>query len=71
MRRIHLAGAVGAAVLSRCLELGWARRAKGSRVVSFSAVGEKAFRACFSLPEVHGLAANDRLQGDAPQAAHA
>jgi len=50
MRRSHLAGAVGAAVLSRCLNLGWARRAKGSRVVSFSAVGEKALRERFSLP---------------------
>lgn len=50
MRRHHLAGAVGAAVLSRCLDLGWARRAKGSRVVSFSPVGEKALRERFSLP---------------------
>jgi DNA-binding transcriptional ArsR family regulator len=50
MRRHHLAGAVGAAVLSRCLDLGWARRAKGSRVVSFSTAGEKALRERFSLP---------------------
>jgi DNA-binding transcriptional ArsR family regulator len=50
MRRNHLAGAVGAALLSRCLELGWARRAKGSRVVSFSAVGEKALRERFRVP---------------------
>ena len=50
MRRHHLAGAVGAALLSRCLALGWARRAKDSRVVSFSTDGEKALRAQFSLP---------------------
>ena len=50
MRRNHLAGAVGAAVLNRCLDLGWARRAKGSRVVNFTAGGEKAFRERFSLP---------------------
>jgi DNA-binding transcriptional ArsR family regulator len=50
MRRNHLAGAVGAAVLSACLELGWARRIKGSRVVSFSAAGEKALRERFSVP---------------------
>jgi DNA-binding transcriptional ArsR family regulator len=50
MRRHHLAGAVGAAVLSRCLESGWARRVKGSRVVSFSAGGERALRERFSLP---------------------
>jgi DNA-binding transcriptional ArsR family regulator len=49
MRRPHLAGALGAAVLDRCLDLGWARRAKGSRVVSFSAPGEKALRERFSL----------------------
>ena len=40
---------VGAALLARCLDLGWARRAKDSRVVSFSAAGEKALRARFSL----------------------
>lgn len=51
MRRNHLAGAVGAAVLNRCLDLGWARRAKGSRVVTFTAGGEKAFRDRFSLPK--------------------
>ena len=50
MRRHHLAGAVGAAVLSRCLESGWARRVKGSRVVSFSSGGERALRERFSLP---------------------
>jgi DNA-binding transcriptional ArsR family regulator len=50
MRRSHLAGAVGAAVLDRCLDMGWARRIKGSRVVSFSAAGEKVFREQFTLP---------------------
>src|SRR6185436_1736063 len=37
MRRHHLAGALGAAILGRCYDAGWARRVKGSRVVSFSA----------------------------------
>jgi DNA-binding transcriptional ArsR family regulator len=50
MRRHHLAGSVGAALLARCLDLGWARRAQDSRVVSFSPTGEKALRARFSLP---------------------
>jgi DNA-binding transcriptional ArsR family regulator len=50
VRRHHLAGAVGAAVLNRCLDSGWARRVKGSRVVSFSAGGERALRERFSLP---------------------
>jgi DNA-binding transcriptional ArsR family regulator len=47
VRRPHLAGALGAALLDRCLELGWARRAKGSRIVNFSAAGEAALRARF------------------------
>ena len=50
MRRHHLAGALGEALLDRCYALGWARRVKGSRVVSFSAWGEAAFRERFSLP---------------------
>src|SRR5258706_9735114 len=50
MRRHHLAGAAGAAVLSRCLALGWARRAKGSRLVTFAAAGERALRERFSVP---------------------
>jgi DNA-binding transcriptional ArsR family regulator len=49
VRRHHLAGALGAAVLDRCYALGWARRAKGSRVVSFSPSGEKALRERFHL----------------------
>ena len=44
VRRHHLAGALGAALLERYLALGWARRAKGSRVVSFSPRGEQALR---------------------------
>lgn len=50
MRRHHLAGSVGAALLQRCLALSWAQRAKGSRVVQFSAAGEKALRRRFELP---------------------
>jgi DNA-binding transcriptional ArsR family regulator len=49
MRRHHLAGALGAAILRRCLELRWARRDKASRVVNFSASGEKALRSQFGL----------------------
>lgn len=49
MRRHHLAGALGAALLDRCFELKWARRAKDSRVVHFSALGEKALGERFAL----------------------
>ena len=48
MRRNHLAGAVGAAVLNRCLDLGWAKRAEGSRVVTFSPAGERTLRKLFA-----------------------
>jgi DNA-binding transcriptional ArsR family regulator len=49
VRRPHLAGALGAALLSRFLTLGWARRHKGTRVLTFSALGERSLRARFSL----------------------
>jgi DNA-binding transcriptional ArsR family regulator len=44
-RRPHLAGALGAALLGRIQELGWARRVPASRVLAFSATGEAALRA--------------------------
>jgi DNA-binding transcriptional ArsR family regulator len=47
VRRPHLAGAVGAALLTRFVELGWCFRQKKSRVVTVSAVGERALRAKF------------------------
>ena len=46
-RRSHLAGALGAAILDRLIAERWARREAGSRVVSFSAAGEKAFERLF------------------------
>jgi hypothetical protein len=41
-RRHHLSGALGAALLDRCLVRSWVRRHRGSRAISFSAVGERA-----------------------------
>jgi hypothetical protein len=48
-RRHHLAGTLGAAVMTRFTELKWAARdsAPGSRVVNFSRSGEKRFAALF------------------------
>jgi len=46
-RRHHLAGALGSALLERVYALGWARRAKDSRVVQFTEPGEYAFRQLF------------------------
>ncbi len=44
LRRHHLAGVLGKAILSRILEQGWATRIPGSRVIAFSEKGEHAFR---------------------------
>jgi DNA-binding transcriptional ArsR family regulator len=47
VRRPHLAGALGAALLSRCFTLGWARPHRATRAVTFSALGERSLRARF------------------------
>jgi DNA-binding transcriptional ArsR family regulator len=47
-RRSHLAGALGAAILGRVIEAGWARRAEG-RVIAFSTAGGEAFDQAFGL----------------------
>lgn len=46
-RRHHLAGALGAALLARVVELGWAKRARDSRVVLFTADGQQALHKMF------------------------
>jgi DNA-binding transcriptional ArsR family regulator len=52
-RRHHLAGTLGAAIMTRFAELKWATRdsAPGSRVVNFSRNGEKRFAALFGNGE--------------------
>ena len=52
-RRHHLAGTLGAAMMTRFTELKWAERdsAAGSRVVNFSRNGEKRFAALFGNGE--------------------
>ena len=49
VRRTHLAGSVGAAILNRLYSLKWAKREDGTRIVRFTARGEQAFRDQFSL----------------------
>jgi DNA-binding transcriptional ArsR family regulator len=49
VRRHHLAGLAGAALLRRCYALGWARREKDSRVVAFTPRGEREFRERFAV----------------------
>jgi DNA-binding transcriptional ArsR family regulator len=52
-RRHHLAGTLGAAVMSRFTELNWAARdsTPGSRVVNFTRNGEKKFASLFGASE--------------------
>jgi DNA-binding transcriptional ArsR family regulator len=47
VRRSHLSGVLGAGLLSRIYDLGWARRVDGTRVVAFSAPGLQAFEQTF------------------------
>ncbi|UUX49891.1 helix-turn-helix domain-containing protein [Nisaea acidiphila] len=47
MRRTHLAGALGTALLDRFYDLGWARRVEGTRIVSFTGDGERRFLEMF------------------------
>ena len=47
-RRHHLAGIVGARLLERIYELGWAKRRRGTRVVDFTPRGEQEFRQIFA-----------------------
>ena len=49
VRRSHLAGLLGAALLLRFYELGWAQRIDGTRIVEFSRAGETAFSKQFRL----------------------
>lgn len=51
-RRDHLAGALGAALLQHFLECGWASRVPGTRVIAFSAPGEKALRSLFGMHDL-------------------
>ena len=46
-RRHHLAGALGAALLARFIDLGWAKRAKESRVVTITGNGERELHKLF------------------------
>ena len=47
VRRSHLAGTLGAAILDKILLEKWARREKDSRAVVFSPVGKQAFEKVF------------------------
>ncbi len=48
-RRPHLAGSIGAALASRCFELGWIERQRDSRAVSVTKRGRSGFADTFNL----------------------
>lgn len=48
VRRHHLAGLLGKAVLDHCFAKRWAQRVRDTRVVKFTPLGEQAFRALLS-----------------------
>ncbi|ANP45068.1 ArsR family transcriptional regulator [Candidatus Viadribacter manganicus] len=51
VRRHHLAGALGAAILDEILERGWATQKRGSRVLEFTRIGEAGLRRVFAFQE--------------------
>jgi DNA-binding transcriptional ArsR family regulator len=48
-RRPHIGGAIGAALAERWLALGWITRAKDSRAVTVTPLGERSFRDSLNL----------------------
>jgi DNA-binding transcriptional ArsR family regulator len=49
VRRQHLAGGLGAALLNRIFAVGWAKRLRASRIVAFTSQGEAGFRRTFDI----------------------
>jgi len=47
VRRHHLAGALGAAIIERVFERGWVTQRRGSRVLEFTPVGEAQLKRVF------------------------
>jgi DNA-binding transcriptional ArsR family regulator len=48
-RRPHIAGAVGAAITRRCLDLGWITRTNGSQAVIVTPPGRRGFQERFGI----------------------
>jgi DNA-binding transcriptional ArsR family regulator len=51
-RRPHLAGAVGAALATRCFELGWIERLRDSRAVAILPAGQRGFAELFGIETI-------------------
>ncbi len=56
-RRPHIGGAVGAALATRCFDLGWTERMKNSRAVIITDAGKRGFSETFGItvPEEHAI----------------
>jgi DNA-binding transcriptional ArsR family regulator len=50
VRRHHLAGALGSAILDEIFERGWATQKRGSRVLEFTRIGEAGLKRIFAFP---------------------
>jgi DNA-binding transcriptional ArsR family regulator len=48
-RRPHLAGRLGAALASRCFELGWIAKQRDTRALAVTAAGQDGFRSTFGI----------------------
>jgi DNA-binding transcriptional ArsR family regulator len=51
VRRHHLAGALGAAILEQVFDRGWATQKRGSRVLEFTRYGEIGLKRVFMMPD--------------------
>jgi len=67
-RRPHLAGAVGAALASRCFDLGWVKRRHSSRGLDITPAGEKGLLEVFGLSLQSTSPHGQRAQPSRPQA---
>jgi DNA-binding transcriptional ArsR family regulator len=52
VRRHHLAGALGAALLRQFFDQNWARRENASRAINFTRHGERRFKELFGAPPI-------------------
>ena len=48
-RRLHIGGAIGAALARRCFELKWIERARDSRALTVTAAGRRGVMEVFGL----------------------
>jgi DNA-binding transcriptional ArsR family regulator len=53
-RRPHLAGSVGAALATRCFDLGWIARSRDSRAVAVTPAGRRGFAEAFGIASLEG-----------------